>query len=449
MNRGLKTILIILLIVLLSIISFVGLFVQDTKFMKNLLPDYQLGMDLDGYRAVTVNVSDETETVYYDKDGNRVDEEAEDGTTEEIPVNTADKLTKENFEKVKKIVQARLDDYNVAEYLIRLDEDTGTMTVELPENDSTDTATQYIYTKGEFTIEDENGNVLLDNSNLDMVQVGYSNTGTAGTAVYLSFVFNKDSEEKLKEITNTYVTTTNEDGEEEEKTVSINIDDSTLLETSFDEEIVNGILPLTLGTTTDSDTLSTYIEQASNIAVLLNNEELPIEYTVDQNRFIKSDIELNDLFIPAIVLGAILLIGFIVLIVKYKKLGLLGVISYIGYIAVLLIIVRYTNLVITIEGIFGLLISALLNYILLVYVLHSLKNKEKDLIEYKNTYNKSMLSMVLVLIPTMIIGIILCFSTWLPIFSFGTVIFWGILTMAVYNAVVTRILFLNTIKIKE
>lgn len=446
MDRRLKIIFITLLIILVSMISFVGLFVQDTKFMKNLLPDYQLGMDLEGYRAATIVVSDETETIYYDADGNRVDTEAEDGSSEEVPVNSEDILTTENYEKTKQIIEDRLKDLSISEYLIRFDEDNGSMTVELPENTMTDSAVQFLYTKGEFTIEDEDGQVLLDNSNLKEAQVGYSNSGTAGTTVYLSFIFNDDSAQKLKEITNTYVTTTNEDGEEESKEVSINIDGSALLTTSFDEEISDGRLPLTLGTATDNDTLSEYIEQASNIAVLLNNDELPIEYTIEQNRFIKSDIELNDMLIPGIIIGVILVIAFIILLVKYKKLGLLGIISFVGYIAVLLIIIRYTNVVITMEGIMGLLISAILNYILLVCVLQNLKKKDKNKAEYKNAFNKSMLSMILVLIPTIIIGIVLCFASWLPIYSFGTVLFWGILIMLIYNEIVTRIMFLNSIK---
>ena len=446
MDRRLKIIFITLLIILVSMISFVGLFVQDTKFMKNLLPDYQLGMDLEGYRAATIVVSDETETIYYDADGNRVDTEAEDGSSEEVPVNSEDILTTENYEKTKQIIEDRLKDLSISEYLIRFDEDNGSMTVELPENTMTDSAVQFLYTKGEFTIEDEDGQVLLDNSNLKEAQVGYSNSGTAGTTVYLSFIFNDDSAQKLKEITNTYVTTTNEDGEEESKEVSINIDGSALLTTSFDEEISDGRLPLTLGTATDNDTLSEYIEQASNIAVLLNNGELPIEYTIEQNRFIKSDIELNDMLIPGIIIGVILVIAFIILLVKYKKLGLLGIIYFVGYIAVLLIIIRYTNVVITMEGIMGLLISAILNYILLVCVLQNLKKKDKNKAEYKNAFNKSMLSMILVLIPTIIIGIVLCFASWLPIYSFGTVLFWGILIMLIYNEIVTRIMFLNSIK---
>ena len=452
MNRGLKITFITLLIVLLSIISFVGLFVQDTKDMKNLLPDYVFGMDLTGYRVLTVKVSDASNTVYYDKNGNEVDEEQKDGTSKEVPVNSEEVLNKDNYLKVKKIVQARLNDAGISEYLIRLNEKDGTMTVELPQNDMTNTAAQFIYTIGKFTIEDEDGNVLLDNSNLDKVQVGYSNSSTTssvGTSVYMSFMFNDDSKEKLKEITNTYVASTDESGNEVEKKISMKIDGTTLLETSFDEEISNGVLPISLGTSSDEETLSSYIEQASDTAVLLNNGPLPITYTVEQNRFINSDLELNDFLIPAIVVGIILLIAFIVLLIKYKKLGLLGIISYIGYLAMLLVIIRYTNLVITIEGIFGILISAILNYILLVYILHCLKKKEKELKVYKSEYNKSMLSMVLVLFPILIIGIVLCFAEWLPIYSFGTIIFWGVLVMAIWNSIVTRILFLNSIKEKN
>ena len=70
MDRRLKITLIILLIILLSMISFAGIFVQKGKNMENIVPEYKLGMDLRGYRAVTLSPSSETETVYYDKDGN-------------------------------------------------------------------------------------------------------------------------------------------------------------------------------------------------------------------------------------------------------------------------------------------------------------------------------------------------------------------------------------------
>ena len=446
MDRRLKITLTILVIILISIISFVGLFVQDTKFMKNILPEYQLGMDLKGYRAITIKVSDETETVYYDKDGNEVEKEVKGGTSKEIPINSDDILTKENFTKTKNLIKQRLEDLNISEYLIRLNEEDGTITAQIPEDDMTDLAAQFLQSQGKFTIEDEEGQVLLDNSNLEKVQVGYNNTSSLGTSVALNFKFKEDSIEKLKEITNTYVKAEDEEGKDISKKVSINIDGSPILETSFPEEIVNGELKLTLGTSMDSSTINSYIKQASNISILVNNGPFPITYEMDQNRFIKSDLSLKDAIIPAIVLGAILVIAFLVLLIKYKKLGILSIFSYIGYLAILLVVIRYTNLVVTLEGICGIIIMGIINYILLIYILQQLKKTEKTRTEYKTAYNKSMLSMILVLIPTLIIGIALCFAVWLPAYSFGTIIFWGILIMALYNAWITRLLFINSVK---
>ena len=448
MNRRLKLTLIILLIILISIISFVGLFIQHTKFMENILPEYQLGMDLRGSRVVTVEVSDETKTVYYDKDGNVVDEETEDGSSEKVPVNSEDILTLDNYNKTKDIIEKRLSDLGISEYLIRFNEENGTITVQMPENSVTDLASQFLYTKGDFTIEDEDGQVLMDNSNIERVQVGYSTT-TTGTAIYLNIEFNKDSVEKLKEITNTYVESEDEEGNDTTKKVLLKIDGSTLLQTSFDTEITNGILQLVMGTSTDANTIQNNIEDSRNIAILLNNDELPIEYTVSQNRFIKSDITLENMMITMIVAGAILVIAYLFLIIRYKKLGILAIFSHIGYLALFLLIVRFTNLILTMEGICGIIISAILNYILLVYILEKLRKKDKDVTEYKSAFNKSMLGMIMVLIPSIIIGIVLTFASWLPAYSFGTIIFWGVLIIALYNASITRVLFLNSINEKK
>lgn len=446
MERRLKIILITLLIILLAIISFAGLFVQNTKFMENIIPEYQLGMDLKGYRTITLLVSDEEETIYYDKDGNVVSSAQDDGTSKKVPVNKEEDLTSENYKKARDLMKQRLEHLGISEYLIRLDEENGSVTVQIPEDNITDTASQFLYTRGNFELKDaDTGEVLLDSSNLKEVTMGYS-TLSSGTAVYLSFEFNKDSVEKLREISTTYVSSTDEDGEETEKEVTLSIDGSTLLTTTFDEEITNGVIPINLGAATDSSTLSSYMGQARNIALLVNDGPLPLEYTIDQNRYIKSDITLDSAMVPAIILAVALVIGFIVLIVKYKKLGLFAIISYIGYMAILLLAVRLFNLVVTLEGICGIVIAMVLNYILLVYLLHSLKHTEKDLAQYKIAYNKAIISMALVLIPTLIIGIVLCFAAWNPAYSFGTIIFWAVFIMAIYNISITRILFLNSIK---
>lgn len=73
--KALKRTLIILLIILLALISFGGIYIQKTKFVENILPEYKLGPDFTGLRNIGLKVSDATKDIYYDLDGNVVDEE--------------------------------------------------------------------------------------------------------------------------------------------------------------------------------------------------------------------------------------------------------------------------------------------------------------------------------------------------------------------------------------
>lgn len=441
-DKGLKIALIILLIILISIISFVGIYVQEKKSMVNILKDYQLGMNLKGSRIVTTAVDTGVETIYYDKDGNVVEEETEGGSKKEVPINSEETLTKENYIKTKKIIEKRLDDYGISEYLIRQDENTGKLTVQMPENSDTDMAIQYIYTVGKFTIVGENNEILLDRSNIKEAKAVYGSTNS-GTTVYLNIEFNKDSIEKLKEISNTYVKTTDSEGNETTKQISLKLDDSTLTSTSFGEEISNGILQISVGSeSTDTTTINSYLEEARNLAILINDGELPIEYTLEQNRYVASDITTKDIVTAAIIVGITLIVAIIILAIIYKKNGILVGIANIGYAAILLILIRYTNVVITIEGLFGILASVVLNYIFSIYLLKTIK-EETDV---KKAYNKTTLAMLFVLVPALIVGITLCFANWMPIYSFGALMFWGILTIFVYNTILTRTLLVCSTK---
>ncbi len=443
LDRGLKIVLILLLIVLISIISFAGIYVQEKKSMVNVLADYKLGMDLKGSRTITVIVDDSKKTVYYDKDGKVVESEDKNGSKEEVPVNSKDALTKENYLKTKTIIEKRLNDLGIEEYLIRQNEDTGRLTVQIPEDDSTDMAIQYLYTTGKFSITDEDGTVLLDNSNIKNAKVAY-NTTQSGTTVYLNIQFNKDSVEKLKEITNNHLKTTDSEGKDISKKITMKLDDTDLISTSFEEEVTNGVLSLSVGTaSTSSSDLSNYLKEASNISIFLNNEPLPIKYSVDQNRYVLSDITEKTIETVGIVAGGVLVLACIVLTIVYKKNGLLAGIANIGYVAVLLIIIRYTNVIITTEGLFGILISVILNYIFSIYLLKMMKNKE---ITVGKAYNKTVLAMLFVLIPALAVGVTLCFANWMPIYSFGEIIFWGILLIFIYNTVLTRTLLMCSTK---
>lgn len=444
--KALKRTLIILLIILLALISFGGIYIQKTKFVENILPEYKLGPDFTGLRNIGLKVSDATKDIYYDSDGNVVDEEGKNTTKKEESVNKEENLTKDNYKKAKEIIEKRLEKIKQVQYTsagivenkaidyytIKQNEETGKIELKLPENANTDMVLRYVATKGDFTIVDDQDNVLMDNSYIKEAYVGYSST-SSGVTVYLTIQFDKQGTEKLKEISNTFIKTTDEEGNDTTKKIKVKIDDSEMLNTYFTEEISNGMIQLSFGTAT-GNSLATYAQEAKNLETLLNAGNLPIVCEADENHYVLSDINKDMLFIPAIVLMSLLVIGIIILIVKYKVKGLLGAISIIGYIATFLIIVRLTNVVITLEGVAGIITSIILEYISIMYALNKMK-ENTDL-----TCNQCFTKFLPILVPIAISTVILCFVKWLPIYSFGMTMFWGIILVIVYNHVVTKLL---------
>ncbi len=444
--KALKRTLIILLIILLALISFGGIYIQKTKFVENILPKYKLGPDFTGLRNIGLKVSDATKDIYYDLDGNVVDEEGKNTTKKVESVNKEENLTKDNYKKAKEIIEKRLEKIKQVQYTsagivenkaidyytIKQNEETGKIELKLPENANTDMVLRYVATKGDFTIVDDQDNVLMDNSYIKEAYVGYSST-SSGVTVYLTIQFDKQGTEKLKEISNTFIKTTDEEGNDTTKKIKVKIDDSEMLNTYFTEEISNGMIQLSFGTAT-GNSLATYAQEAKNLETLLNAGNLPIVYEADENHYVLSDINKDMLFIPAIVIMSLLVIGIIILIVKYKVKGLLGAISIIGYIATFLIIVRLTNVVITLEGVAGIITSIILEYISIMYALNKMK-ENTDL-----TCNQCFTKFLPILVPIAISTVILCFVKWLPIYSFGMTMFWGIILVIVYNHVVTKLL---------
>ena len=372
--KGLKLTLIILVIVLLAIISFGGIFVQSKGQYINILPEYQLARDLKGYRKIVLKVSDEVkETIKYDAEGNVIsatDTETEVARTEEKKVNSEEILTQENYEKVKAVVEKRLSKMHVTDYVIKQSNENGTIILEVPENENTDVIVGQMYSQGKFEIVDNDTNeVLMTNDDIKSVRAGYGSNASGTVTVFINFEFNKEGTEKFKNITNTYVETTeeqdNQNGNEQQteetqstdqteqteetqetvtKEIALKLDDTTLLTTYFDNEITNGIL-------------QEYLTEASNIASLIDSGKMPVIYEIDQNQFIYSDITSQSIAIAISVAIAIVAIGMIYFIIKYKTKGILASISLVGYIAILLIAIRYFNVEISIAGLIGIALS--------------------------------------------------------------------------------------------
>lgn len=452
--KKIKILTITLVIIAITMIAFFGVYTQVQNRMENQIKNYTDAMDLKGSRNVRLTVSTGNTTVVKDSEGKVVEEEltdeqiAEKGyTKEEVPDNKEEIKNVESYKDSKKVIEKRLKKLGADNYRIKLDEQTGDIVIEFTENDQTDSIISNINTAGKFEIVDSQTNeVLMNNSDIKKAKVMYgsdNSTGTAnsGTSVYLDIEFNKEGKKKLEEISNQYVkveeeNTTEEENanteenaiDKEEKTVTMKIDDETIMSTSFEEPIKIGKLQLSVGSSsTDADTLQGYIEQASNMATVLDTGNMPVKYELGENQYVLSDITKNDIEIAVYVVLGIIVLGIILLFIRYKVVGTLGIISYIGFISLFMLLVRYTNVVLSVEGILGILMVFVLDYMLINKLL-----KDNKIESYQEFFTK--------IIPIMILAITFCFIRWVPISSFGMVMFWGIVLIAIYNSIVTNYL---------
>lgn len=411
-------ILTIIIIMLVSLGSFVGIFKLEQNAMKNIIPDYELGMDLYGARHIVAKVDD---------------------------TNAEDLLTYDNYIKSKEIIEERLKFLEISDYLVRLDDATGAIDIEIPEDATTDYFVEYTGMQGKFTMtDDETSEVLLDNNSLKKASIQYG-TSSAGTTVYLVIEFNKEGSSKLQEVSKTYIKSTDSEGNDTTKKVKMSIDDQTIMTTYFGEEMTDGIMQIPLGTTTNATDIQNYLKQASNISVFLNTEPLPIKYSVDINRFEYSDITENTLKIATIVLASIFAIMLIYMIIKCKANGILGALANVGFLALLLLAIRYGKVTLTITGIAGIAIATIIEYVITMLVIKQY-NKDTDEATVNKNVNNVMSNSAKTIAPILIMSVIFALIKWEQIASIGMVLFWAILLMIVYNAIILATKFYITKK---
>lgn len=440
-QKKLNLVLIVLIILLLSIVSFGGIYIKDKSNMKNILPSYKLGNDLKGYRQV-----------------NFVVEESNDESQDTKKYEAGD------YRKAADIFKKRLNSLKIDNYTVSCDEYSGKIVITLPEDDKTDTILSDLAETGKFSIVDSTTNEeLLNNKDVKSVKVGVQQ-GVSSVQMYMSINFNTKGSSKFAQITKNYQNTVeentvqnessenasneaetenNEESTSEEKSskqVTLKVDDADLMTTDFSQVIDNGVLTLTLGTSSTSTEIDqTQLDSAANLAAIIENEALPVDYKVDSNTYIGSVVDTNTIKGIICIEVAIALVIALVIIVKFRLNGLFATILSIGYVAITLICVRLANVTISLEGIIAVLLSYVANILFSVLLLKDYKNSlsKKDKTRLLNNVIKKY---TLVLIPELLISIVCCFTIWVPLFSFGMVMFWGLIISWIYNVVISKII---------
>lgn len=449
---SLKLILAILVIILLCIVSLGGIYAKDKNVMKNVLPNYILGMDLDTNTIIKLDVvkNEGNSSENTQEESNETEKNSESENSENAENNTEKNnsengqaqniYTVENFEQSKKIIEKRLKNAGINQYTLRLDEQSGTIIMEVPDDTNNDTL-QNIFVVGKTEIKiSENNEVIGDYNSISKITTAiddsYVNYGI-GSFVKLDIEFSKDAVKKFEEIKNNYIIPTDEEGKQTENNIVIAIDGNaicSMTETEFLETAVKGSLPLKLGDyTNDKTTLNNTLKEADSIKNIIQSGNLPITYSVNYTNDIHSNISKIGIIS---VFAVILIIMLVYLVLKYKLKGILAELDILGFGALLLLVLRYTNVEISIASIVSIATMLILQFIYSVKLLDNEKISSKIFTEETIKFTK-------MLIPAFIMSVVIAFANILEISGFGMILFWGIILFEIFNNIITRAILTN------
>ena len=268
-------------------------------------------------------------------------------------------------------------------------------------------------------MDSETFEVVFDSSYLNKAEVMKSQ-GDIETGIFLQLTFNEEGTKKIHELTDIYTTTTeeqiNEEGEktqvEKSKTVLVILNNSFLGATVLPNIVYNDKMILTFALSSDTKELNEAIQSASQQAVILNSGTTPLEYEYsDEVR--GTNITTQSIFIYLSAIGTVFVMAYIYLIIKFKAKGFISIYLQIGYLGILLLILRLTNVTITMEGMSAIIISMILDYIFTYIVLTNLD------IGVDGMYKKSNLQFLFTSLPIYVVALVFTYAKLTYINSFG------------------------------
>lgn len=482
-SRIIRNVVVVLSILILSLIAFVGIFVEVDGVYENAVPGLNYGMELSGTRELRylLSTAEEEKEVYVDDEGNikgivpdttdlaetdqaedlisintTVDEsagkeESKDGkvagykTEKRIIKANPDEKTLVDFENTKKIIQTRLGKEKEIEYNIRLDTlSNNELILEIPNSEAyVDYVRFMVERKGKFELLDkETRVVLMDNSYIKEVSAGVGNAlnndGTQRVGysqVYLLVTLNDEGRETIKNISNEYREQLDEEGNRTNKVITLEIDGVKLLETAFTSEYDNNILQIPLGEPLNtSEDILVLLEQAEIYANVVDTGVLPLEYHLSSDNFIHSPITDDIKNIALIVFAAVLVVLAVLFVVKFKLNGLYASLLNVGYIALVVLALKYTSILITVPASLAIIAWVVINIVFMYMYLNRIKNDVTPKEAFKEVFKKVYVAIV----PLIIIAIIFTCIGNAVVGSIGTVLFWGILIQLIYSFIAVK-----------
>lgn len=479
MKKNIKKIILILIMIALIVLSFLGIYTNENN--EALIPEYKLSDIFSEYYEIVMDVDNTiTETdVFVDENGNtirkvpaqgfdptsneekkidmeKVKEFSPDDETPKYKVETRlyginknnadDTYNANDVETSKNYLANLLKSQNIGSFNVRKQKGDTQIVFEIPQTQNNDIANieKTLSSYGKFSLEDtKTGREYLNNSHIKEAKL----MEYPGYAIFLDINLTDEGKDILEDVSKKYVQTREYESEdplqqqaeqteeEEYQTISVKIGNNTHMRGGFEEPMTDGkmqIVLLDMQTIQDETQLKEASKEARIVSEALKAGDIPLKYNIVSSNLVESPVNKIKLNVLLYVLAGIAVILAAALIIFFGVKGLGSAIILISYLAGILLLIRYTNIEITVAGITG--IVAL--YFIEFAILWRTNNKyiETGYVEPIESFGTITRETIILTV----MAIILSFSVNIELASLGQILFLGILMQVIHNYIFVK-----------
>lgn len=313
-----------------------------------------------------------------------------------IADNPEEVLTEDNYKISKNMIEGYLKAANISEYKIKENEKTGQIIVSVPEtkkianltsdpitDEKSDTqraksVESILSTTGSFEVKDSiTGKVYLTEKHIKEAKANIYQ----GYGVILDVKLNDEGKKILSDVSRKYVQE-EKDGKKYEKKATVTVAGMELVKATFAEPMDEGLMQINLGNGygKNKDVITAIYGEAKRLENALKVGKTPIKYNVEQKtNGIKENINYKNAKIILIAILVVMLILALSLVFKYGLKGLYAMLVNISFFAVLVLAIRYTDVVVTIPSLVAVIVAYILEYVILLKYLQNTKENDYEI----------------------------------------------------------------------
>ena len=400
-----KIVISIVVMLLLGYLAIFGLKVGDKTIIKGA-KSIKTGLDISG-----------GVTVLYQA-------EAEEGK----------EITADDLEKSKAVIEKRLEDKNIYDYIIRVDSNTNQINVEIP-TDTSDTsvdplaAIEGLDRTAVVEFRDSDNNVLLKGD--DIQSAKYSEDAVDSTGIGTPHVvlnFSDEGKQKFAEATEKMVG----------KAMPIYLDEECITSPTVNSKIDSSTAIITVG----NGTYAEKKEIAEEYAMLIDSGSLPFNLKIVNKEYIGPYVGQQALEVSIRAGIVALVVICLIMLVIYRLPGIVASIALIIYVSILLLVISNTGISLTLSGIAGLILSIGMavdaNVIIFERLKEELAKKVASGKAFEKSFKNAMSTIIDGNVTTLIVAFTLYFLGSGMVKGFGLVLALGVLLSLLTALVVSK-----------